>query len=200
MIARWTWPVRGSGARSCPRTFAAGRIVATGVLAARDQADPVRAMRYQGGVHPAYRGRGLGTALLDWAAGAAGVIHAGRFPGRPLSLQCGFPESDDRAAVLFAEHGFTPVRYFRRMTRRLERDNLPPARMPDGFDIVGYRADLDEPMRVAKNEAFAEHWDSTPTPPEMWRSRFTGRNSSPNSRRSRSTPLLAKSSASSSRT
>jgi len=67
------------------------------VLAARDQADPVRAMRYQGGVHPAYRGRGLGTALLDWAAGAAGVIHAGRFPGRPLSLQCGFPESDDRA-------------------------------------------------------------------------------------------------------
>jgi mycothiol synthase len=174
MIARWTWPVRGSGARSCPRTFAAGRIVATGVLAARDQADPVRAMRYEGGVHPAYRGRGLGTALLDWAAGAAGVIHAGRFPGRPLSLQCGFPESDDRAAVLFAEHGFTPVRYFRRMTRRLERDNLPPARMPDGFEIVGYRADLDEPMRVAKNEAFAEHWDSTPTPPEMWRSRFTG--------------------------
>jgi mycothiol synthase len=56
----------------------------------------------------------------------------------------------------------------------VDRDDLPPVRVPAGYEIVGYRADLDEAMRVAKNEAFRDHWDVNPTPPEAWRSRFTG--------------------------
>ena len=47
-------------------------------------------------------------------------------------------------------------------------------RVPEGFEIVPYCADLDELVRVAKNEAFRDHWGVTPTPPEMWRSWFTG--------------------------
>jgi mycothiol synthase len=173
-LARWLADPLIDLDRGSAAAFDADRMVATGVLAARSQADPVHGMRYEGGVHPAYRGRSLGSALLDWAVRAAGPIHADHFPGRPLEVLCGLKASDEAAAALFARHGFTPVRYFRKMTRGLERDRLPPVRMPDGFEIVAYRADLGEPMRVAKNEAFREHWGVTPTPPQEWRSRFTG--------------------------
>jgi mycothiol synthase len=173
-LARWLADPMIDLDRGSTAAFDADRMVATGVLAARSQADPVHGMRYEGGVHPAYRGRSLGSALLDWAVRAAGPIHADHFPGQPLEVRCGFKASDDAAAVLFAQHGFTPVRYFHKMTRGLERDALPPVRMPDGFKIVPYRADLDELVRVAKNEAFRDHWGVTPTPAETWRSRFTG--------------------------
>jgi mycothiol synthase len=168
-LARWLAEPMIDLARGSTAAFAAGRMVATGVLAARTEADPVHAMHYEGGVHPACRGRGLGAALLDWAVRAAGPLHADRFAGQPLTVQCGFPVSDVAAAELFARHGFAPVRYFRKMIRGLAGDDLPPVRVPGGFEIVPYRADLDEAMRVAKNEAFREHWDDAPTPPEAWR-------------------------------
>lgn len=173
-LARWLADPLIDLARGSTAVFDGDVMVATGVLAARVEADPVHAMHYEGGVHPAYRGRGLGAALLGWAAAAAGPLHAERFPGRPLTVQCQFPASDRGAAELFAEHGFAPVRYFRKMARDLDGDDLPPARVPGGFEIVPYRADLDEPMRVAKNEAFREHWDVTPSTPAAWRAQFTG--------------------------
>ena len=173
-LARWLADPLIDLGRGSIAAFDAGRMVATGVLAARSEADPVHAMHYEGGVHPAYRGRGLGTALLDWAVRAAGPLHADRFPGLALAVQCGFPVSDNAAAELFAQHGFVPVRYFRKMARGLDGDDLPSVRVPNGFEIVPYRAGLDEAMRVAKNEAFRDHWDVTETTPEVWRSRFTG--------------------------
>ena len=173
-LARWLADPLIDLARGSMAAFDGDRMVATGVLAARVEADPVHAMHYEGGVHPAYRGRGLGAALLGWAVRAAGPLHAERFPGRPLTVQCQFPVTDRAAAELFTQHGFAPVRYSRKMARGLDSDDLPPVRVPDGFEIVPYRADLDEPMRVAKNEAFREHWDVTPSTPEAWRSHFTG--------------------------
>ena len=173
-LAHWLADPMIDLARGSIAAFDGDRMVATGVLAARVEAKPVHAMHYEGGVHPAYRGRGLGAALLDWAVRAAGPLHADRFAGQPLTVQCQFPVSDSAAAELFAERGFAPVRYFRKMARGLDGDELPPVRVPGGFEIVAYRADLDEAMRVAKNEAFRDHWDVTPTTPDDWRSRFTG--------------------------
>jgi mycothiol synthase len=173
-LARWLADPLIDLDRGTTAAFDAGRMVAAGVLAARSEAAPVHAIRYEGGVHPAYRDRGLGTALLDWAVRNAAPLHADHFPGQPLEVHSGFLVSDRAAAALFTQHGFRPARYFRKMTRGLERDGLPAVGVPEGFEIVPYRADLDEPMRVAKNEAFKDHWDITPTPPGAWRSQFTG--------------------------
>jgi mycothiol synthase len=173
-LARWLAQPTIDLPRGSIAAFDAGAMVATGVLAARDEADPVHAMHYEGGVHPAYRGRGLGAALLDWAVSAAVPLHADCFPGHPLTVQCGFPASDTAATALFAQYGFAAVRYFRKMARGLDPDELPPVRVPDGLEIVAYRDELDEAARVAKNEAFADHWDVTPSTPEAWRSMFTG--------------------------
>ncbi len=36
--------------------------------------NPVHDMRHEGGVHPSYRGRGLGGELLDWAEKPLGIL------------------------------------------------------------------------------------------------------------------------------
>lgn len=64
-------------------------MVGYGVLTCRDAADPVHDMRYEGGVRPSYRGRGVGGDLLDWAENTAVPLHNERFPGHPLSLSSG---------------------------------------------------------------------------------------------------------------
>lgn len=173
-LARWLDDPMIDLDRGTTAAFDAGRMVAVGVLASRPVADPVHSMRYEGGVHPAYRGRGLGTALAGWIVRAAGPLHQERYPGRPAEVGTRFPEKDAAGIALFARHGFAPARHNNRMIRDLAGDDLPPLRVPDGYEIIPYRADLDEQMRVAKNEAFAEHWGATPTPPEIWRTQFTG--------------------------
>ena len=104
-LARWLADPMIDVARGSTAAFDGDRMVATGVLAARVEADPVHAMRYEGGVHPGYRGRGLGSALLGWAVSAAVPLHLSRFPGQPLEVRCAFPESDEAAAGLFGQHG-----------------------------------------------------------------------------------------------
>src|SRR5580698_7693323 len=74
------------------RDFPAGSIaawhgddmVAYAWLRSRGSADPAHVMRFEGGVHPRFRGRKLGGNLLDWADRAAMPLHERRFAGRPL--------------------------------------------------------------------------------------------------------------------
>lgn len=49
---------------------------------------------------------------------------------------------------------------------------------PIGFTLREYRPDDDdEPVRLARNDAFADHWGSLETPPERWRAHLTGASS-----------------------
>jgi mycothiol synthase len=52
-LARWLADPAIDLARGSTAAFDAGRMAAAGVLAARGEADPVHAMHYEGGVHPA---------------------------------------------------------------------------------------------------------------------------------------------------
>ena len=83
-------------------------MVGYGVLTSRSEADPVHDMRYQGGVHPSYRGRGLGGELLDWAEKAAVPLHNDRHPRRPLSLSSGCLSSNAGAVALHEQRGYQP--------------------------------------------------------------------------------------------
>lgn len=53
-------------------------MVGYGVLTCRSGADPVHDMSHEGGVHPSYRGHGLGAELLDWAEQIAVPLHNDR--------------------------------------------------------------------------------------------------------------------------
>jgi mycothiol synthase len=142
-------------------------MVGYGVLTCRSEADPAHDMRYEGGVHPSHRGRGLGGELLDWAERAAVPLHDGRFPGRPLSLSSGCLSSNAGAAALHEQRGYRPARWFHDMVRDLSAP-IAQAVAPPGVAIAGYTPDMAEHARLIRNESFRDHWGSTETTAESW--------------------------------
>jgi len=154
-------------ARGSMAVYHEGTMAGYGVLACRTSAEPVHEMHYHGGVHPAYRGRGLGGRLLDWAETAAGPLHQERYPGRPVSLS-GPCLSDNAAAVaLYGAHGYRPSRWFHGMTRDLSAA-LPESPALAGVDVVGLTPDRWEDARLIRNDAFRDHWGSTEDPADAW--------------------------------
>ena len=152
--------------------FDGAALVALGQLRVRSGADPVHKMGYRGVVHPAYRGRGLGTRLLTWAPGAAKPLHAEVFPEARLELNTGHISTNTQAGELFVRHGYRPTRYYNGMRRDLGPD-LPPVVAVQGIDIVGYSPELDAEAFEVKNETFKDHWGSTPFTPEQWQNMYS---------------------------
>ena len=144
-----------------------GTMAGYGLLSCRTAAEPVHQMQYHGGVHPAYRGRGLGGRLLDWAETAAIPLHQERYPGRPLSLSGSCLSHNAEAAALYAAHGYRPSRWFHGMTRDLSAA-FPEAPAPAGVDVAGLTPDRWEDARLIRNDALRDHWDSTEDPADAW--------------------------------
>lgn len=162
----FTHPLRDF-ARGSVAIYDGAAMVGYGVLMSGGAADPVHEMLHDGGVHPAYRGRGVGAALLDWAEGAAVPLHRERFPGRPLSLIGSCVSTNDAAVALFAAHGYQPVRWFHAMERDLAAPVPEPA-VPSGTEIAGYTPERSADARLVYNEAFRDHWGETEMSQEEW--------------------------------
>jgi mycothiol synthase len=142
-------------------------MVGFGVLTYRSTADPMHDMRHVGGVHPGYRGRGLGGELLAWAEQAAVPLHEDRHPGHPLALSSGCLSRNVGAVALHQARGYQPVRWFHSMHRDLSAP-LPQVVVPAGVQIAGYTSDMAEHARLVRNESFRDHWGSTETSAESW--------------------------------
>jgi mycothiol synthase len=145
-----------------------GTMAGYGMLTARMAADPVHEMYVSGGVHPAYRRRGLGGRVLQWAEQAAPALHQERFGGQPLSLAGYTQASNARAVALYAAHGYTQARWFRGMRRDLSLP-LPQAGVPDGIEIAGFTDARSPDAMLVRNESFRDHWGSTEYTEEGWR-------------------------------
>lgn len=124
-------------------------------LSSSGSADQVHSMSQYGGVHPAYRGQGIGGRLLDWAELAAVPLHEERYPGRPLSISGWCPAGDSGASALYASRGFRPERWFHLMAADLTTAGLS-APVPAGVQVVAFTAELAEDARQVRNEAFRE--------------------------------------------
>ena len=119
-----------------------------------------------GAVDPELRGRGAGTALMRWGIDRATeqLWSSGRDLPRYVRA-----DADARvvsAHHLFARMGMREVRYTDNLRRPLT--DLPPAPALPGVRIVPWPVERSEEIRAAKNEAFADHWGSTPTSPHHW--------------------------------
>jgi mycothiol synthase len=124
-------------------------------LSSSGSADHVHQMSQYGGVHPAYRGQGLGGQLLDWAELAAVPLHAERYPGVPLSTSGWCPAGDSAASALYASRGFRPARWLHLMAADLTTAGLS-APVPAGVQVVTLTAELADDARLVRNEAFGE--------------------------------------------
>jgi mycothiol synthase len=154
-------------ARGSTAIYDGGTMVGYGELIARGEADPVHQMRYRGGIHPAYRQRGLGGRLLEWAEAAAVPLHRERYPDRPLSLSGSCLSRNAGAIALYAARGYQQVRSYYAMVRDLTT-LLPGLAAPPGVGIAGFTPERSEDARLIRNEAFHDHWGSTETSAQGW--------------------------------
>jgi mycothiol synthase len=137
------------------------------VLTCRSVADPVHEMRQEGGVHPAYRQRGLGGQLLDWAQRTAIPLHEERHPGRPLTLTGGCLSHNAGAVALYAAHGYHPARWFHSMERDLSAP-IPEVSVPPDVRITGFTPEHVGAAMLIRNESFRDHWGSIEFTGEEW--------------------------------
>ena len=147
--------------------FSEGSMIAYAGLRASPGLTGRHEMYLSGAVHPGQRGRGLGTRLLAWAEQAALPLHQARYPGRPLALSASCPAGQGDALALFAAAGYQQARWFHFMSRDLA-GAVPGGQLPEGTRITGYAPGLSRAARQVRDEAFRDHWGSTPTSAESW--------------------------------
>jgi mycothiol synthase len=121
-------------------------------------------------VHPAYRRRGIGTALTAVAHRRADATGA--------AVVTRLAETGADAIMLAERAGMHAVRWWSELERDLAVP-VPPVPPPPGIAIVGLgppyaAARWDEPLRLAHNSAFADHWGSAPVGPDGWAHQRTG--------------------------
>jgi ribosomal protein S18 acetylase RimI-like enzyme len=149
--------------------FIDGRLVAAGIVYARTAADPVHRMFFWGKVLPELRRRGLGTAVVEWALGAAARITERRFPGARCELHAGVHDTLTGGVALFKACGFTAKRYEFLMELDLAGRESGKTQVPDGFTLINYEDALAEEFRDTHNIAFVpDHPGSTIQTVESW--------------------------------
>lgn len=147
--------------------FDGERLVATGWVARQDVAEPVHWMHSDGGVHPDYLGRGIGTRLVRWQRECARRIHEHYFPGHQLDLQVRLAEHNEAARELFENEGYAQERWWFSMRRPAELA-LPQIPFPVGLELEPYTAAVSAELHHADNDAFSEHWHHAAMSMERW--------------------------------
>lgn len=119
-----------------------------------------------GGVHPRWRGRGLGRELLGWQLARAREIHRQERPGIAWQAQVRTPTGDEDAARLYRRFGVAPSRYWFEM----EASTADPPRVavPEGLRLAAYDPACEAALYAAHMESFAGSWGFQPRDQPSW--------------------------------
>ena len=127
-----------------------------------------------GGVHPDWRGRGIGTELLARVEQRAASALRAKYPDVPKVLFIESGDDQDPAIGLLTDNGFRPVRQFHDM----ERDARVAAQLPDrshpyeGIVVRPLTPSDEEQTRLAHNDAFRTHFATAPSSVAEWHEDF----------------------------
>jgi ribosomal protein S18 acetylase RimI-like enzyme len=120
-----------------------------------------------GVVAPDYRGQGIGRHLLDWQIERGRESLSSCDPTLPWYIRTRDFDWVEDSFRLYRRFGLEPVRFIKEMIRALDAPIVP--RSPDGVEILPWDRSLDEGTREALNEAFGDHWGSTPLDEDSFR-------------------------------
>ena len=153
-VVRHFWQTVDLASQTIVITKPAGEIAATADI---DNQGYVSVSVF-GHVHPACRGQGLGSFLVDWGERWVRAHIEQAPPDARVVVQHLIPSTDDAARALLGDLGYEPARttYF----MRIELDAEPPEpAWPKGIGPSPYRPDVDEPeIHAAVEDAFRDVW------------------------------------------
>jgi mycothiol synthase len=115
-----------------------------------------------GEVHPAHRGRGFGSALLERIEARARDLGAGVVRTDAFA-------ADEHALRLLASRGYRDVRHYYEMRIELGEEPPPEPEWPEGIVVHPFRLEDAREFHAANMEAFADEWGFVPSPFEEWR-------------------------------
>jgi GNAT superfamily N-acetyltransferase len=123
---------------------------------------------------PAWRRRGIGSAMLRWMEDRQRQVAAGLPDYQPAFYQGFAEEQEVGLAALLTSAGYEPIRYFYRMVRPTLED-IPDFPLPAGIEV---RPVLPEHYRAiweADAEAFRDHWGYAPPTEEDYQGWLTNK-------------------------
>jgi mycothiol synthase len=138
-----------------------------GVFAREEPTDVARAFM-PGAVRPVDRGRGIGTYLVRWAEQRSREVFAALGAEVPRQVDCECPASATGGIALLQSLGYRQARSFVTMRRDLSGRAVDVPAAPADLTVTTWRPDLDEATRLAHNDAFRDHWGSTPLSAARW--------------------------------
>jgi mycothiol synthase len=127
---------------------------------------------HRGYVHPAWRRRGLGSAMLRQAWHRTAERALTDNPAAARLLQTFALETEAGADALARRFGYAPVRYAFKMHRDLSLP-IPDLPLPAGIELRPAQPEHRRPIWEAQREAFQDHWGYAPWPEENYQ-RFLG--------------------------
>lgn len=150
-----------------------GTLAATASVYERFSGAEARRAFLFGTTRPDLRGTGIGSAILAWAVARADEVLATQPPELERVVEVFLHERTVESIALHEAAGFAPVRWYMEMRRDLT-EPLPDVALPPGIRLEPYRAELSEALRAVHNEAFADHWGSSPLERDVWERDFAG--------------------------
>jgi mycothiol synthase len=134
-----------------------GHVVGVASREVIDTTDGFREYRNDGEVDPAYRRRGIGTALLRENLRRHRERAATETTDRPRIFGSWSWEKQAGDVALLEADGFEPARWFFDMVRP-DLADIPEIPMPDGLELRPIDRSLAKAVWDADVEAFQDHW------------------------------------------
>ena len=128
---------------------------------------------FDGNVHIAHRGRGIGAHILGWLETRARQEFQSLRDSAPQIFRTSCAAHQTDRIALFEQCGLKPMRYSYTMRRDWTKPILAQA-LPADVRLERWSPALDLPLMRAFNAAFSEHWGLPQMNEELWRQLFTG--------------------------
>lgn len=122
-----------------------------------DNDEGERLFALSGQVHPHWRRKGIGSALLRWQEARIAEIAAEQGPHAKRFIQGGAEDRVIGRVKLFEHAGYVPVRFGNMMVRDLS-GSIPDLPLPAGLELRPVRNEDLRTVWEAANEAFRDHW------------------------------------------
>ena len=119
-----------------------------------------------GTVKPDFRRNGVGTEILKWTTARAEKLLRSTNRTIPKYLRSDVGTSNTSASFLFQRFDMHPVRWNEDLI--IDLNQSPEVFVTPGYCVIPWDSSRDEEARTVKDQAFMDHWGSTPTSEEGW--------------------------------